>query len=91
MEASQKVDQFCNRQFYDLIESDSRYFVSQGGTRSGKTYAICQYIIYLLTTNTPNSETKFLISKLFDVISLILFEEIEIDLITLILSNEHKL
>jgi phage terminase large subunit len=50
METSQKVDQFCNRQFYDLIESDSRYFVSQGGTRSGKTYAICQYIIYLLTT-----------------------------------------
>ena len=50
MEASQKVEQLCNRQFYDLIESKARYFVSQGGTRSGKTYAICQYLIYLLTT-----------------------------------------
>ena len=46
---------------------------------------------YLLTTNTPNSETRFLISKLFEVISLILLEEIDIDLITLMLSRLHKL
>lgn len=45
----QRVEQQCNRQFYDLLNSDSRYFVHQGGTRSGKTYAICQYLIYLLT------------------------------------------
>ena len=47
-------------------------------------------LIYLLKTKTPNSETRFLISKLFDVISLILFDEIEIDLITLMLSRLHK-
>lgn len=52
MEASPaKVEQFCNRQFYDLVNSDSRLVCMQGGTRSGKTYAICQYICYLLTTS----------------------------------------
>lgn len=45
------VEQKCNRQFYDLINWQSRWFVHQGGTRSGKTYAICQYLIYLLTTS----------------------------------------
>ena len=44
-------EQRCNRQFYDLINSDSRWFVHQGGARSGKTYSICQYLIYLMTTN----------------------------------------
>lgn len=43
--------QQCNRQFYDLIKSKARFRVHQGGTRSGKTYAICQYIAYLLTTS----------------------------------------
>ena len=46
----QEVEQFCNKQFYDLLESDKRYAVLQGGTRSGKTYAVCQYLCYLLTT-----------------------------------------
>ena len=46
-----RVDQRCNRQFYDLINSDKRFVVHQGGTRSGKTYAICQYLVYLLTTS----------------------------------------
>lgn len=44
------IQQQCNRQFYDLVNCDSRIFVHQGGTRSGKTYAICQYLIYLITT-----------------------------------------
>ena len=38
-----------NIQFQQLIQSNARLRVHQGGTRSGKTYAICQYIIYLLT------------------------------------------
>ena len=54
METSQEsriTVQKCNRQFYDLINSKARFRVHQGGTRSGKTYAICQYIAYLLTTS----------------------------------------
>jgi len=46
-----KVEQLCNRQFYDLLNSDKRFRVHQGGTRSGKTYAICQYLTYLLTAS----------------------------------------
>jgi len=45
------VSQLCNRQFYDLLNSKKRFRVLQGGSRSGKTYAICQYIIYLLTSS----------------------------------------
>ena len=54
METSQEgrvTEQHCNRQFYDLINSEARFRVHQGGTRSGKTYAICQYIAYLLTSS----------------------------------------
>lgn len=41
--------QRVNRQFYDLKNSTARLRTHQGGTRSGKTYAICQYLIWLLT------------------------------------------
>lgn len=52
MEAeSRKITQNCNRQFYDLINSKKRFKVHQGGTRSGKTFAACQYLTYLLTTS----------------------------------------
>ena len=44
------IEQRCNRQFYDLIESNKRFKIHQGGTRSGKTFAICQYLTYLLTS-----------------------------------------
>ena len=50
MEASRKETIECNTQFYQTVNSDKRIIVHQGGSRSGKTYAICQYIIYLLTT-----------------------------------------
>jgi phage terminase large subunit len=43
------MKQRVNVQFHQLIESNARLRVHQGGTRSGKTYAICQYLIYLLT------------------------------------------
>ena len=59
MEAqSRKITQKCNVQFYNLIESQKRFKIHQGGTRSGKTYAICQYITYLLTS----SKTPLIIS-----------------------------
>ena len=48
---SRRIEQKCNKQFYHLLESNKRFKVHQGGTRSGKTYAICQYITYLLTTS----------------------------------------
>ena len=52
MEAeSRKITQNCNRQFYDLINSKKRFKVHKGGTRRGKTFAACQYLIYLLTTS----------------------------------------
>lgn len=50
MEAVRKETIECNTQFYQTINSDKRIIVHQGGSRSGKTYAICQYLIYLLTT-----------------------------------------
>ena len=50
MEAIRKKSVECNIQFYQTLNSTKRIIVHQGGSRSGKTYAICQYIIYLLTT-----------------------------------------
>ncbi len=58
MEASRKETVECNTQFYQTVNSDKRIIVHQGGSRSGKTYAICQYLIYLLTT----SENKLVIT-----------------------------
>lgn len=51
MEASrQKVTESCNIQFYQTLNSNARIKIHQGGTRSGKTYAICQYLVYRITT-----------------------------------------
>ena len=50
MEASRKETVECNTQFYQTVNSDKRIIVHQGGSRSGKTYAIVQHLIYLLTT-----------------------------------------
>jgi phage terminase large subunit len=44
------VKEFCNIQFYQTLNSKKRIKVHQGGTRSGKTYAIVQYLIYKITT-----------------------------------------
>jgi len=53
METSKRprIEQKCNIQFYQTLKSTKRIKVHQGGTRSGKTYAICQYLIYRLTTS----------------------------------------
>ena len=45
-----RIKQHCNVQFYQTLNSKARIKVHQGGTRSGKTYAICQYLIYKLTS-----------------------------------------
>jgi phage terminase large subunit len=51
METSRKKEVIeCNTQFYQTLNSDKRIIIHQGSSRSGKTYALCQYIIYLLTT-----------------------------------------
>lgn len=46
-----RVEQKCNIQFYQTLRSNKRIKVHQGGTRSGKTYAICQYLIYKMTSS----------------------------------------
>ena len=50
METGRKKSIECNIQFYQTLNSDKRIIVHQGGSRSGKTYALTQYILYLLTT-----------------------------------------
>jgi phage terminase large subunit len=47
MAASKKIIK-CNKQFYECLNSKKKIKIFQGGTRSGKTYAICQYLIHLL-------------------------------------------
>ena len=42
----------CNKQFYQTLNSKKRIVCHQGGSRSGKTYSIVSYLIYLLTTRT---------------------------------------
>jgi len=48
--SKRRVKEFCNIQFYQTLNSKKRIKVHQGGTRSGKTYAIVQYLIYRITT-----------------------------------------
>ena len=46
---TKRMRQRINKQFRQLRKSKARLRVHQGGTRSGKTYAICQYLIWLIT------------------------------------------
>tara|TARA_Y100000052_G_C2955075_1_gene89547 strand:- start:1584 stop:2762 length:1179 start_codon:yes stop_codon:yes gene_type:complete len=46
----QRVIQECNKQFYETLNSDQRFIIHRGGSRSGKSVAICQYIAYVLLT-----------------------------------------
>ena len=62
METTRTIEQRCNRQFYDLIKSKKRFKIHQGGTRSGKTVAICQYLVYLITS-TKSTYTNSIIRK----------------------------
>ncbi len=46
----QKVTEYCNKQFYQAIGSKKRLKIFQGGTRSGKSWSLMQYCLYLMTT-----------------------------------------
>ena len=53
MEASQRqrIEQYCNKQFYEALQSNKRLKIFQGGSRSGKTFSLMQYVLYLITTS----------------------------------------
>ena len=46
------MKEFCNRQFYEAVNSKQRIKIFQGGSRSGKSWALMQYCLYLITTET---------------------------------------
>ena len=45
----QRVKEYCNKQFYQAVESKKRLKIFQGGTRSGKSWSMMQYCLYLMT------------------------------------------
>ena len=47
-----RVKEFCNRQFYEAVNSKQRIKIFQGGSRSGKSWALMQYCLYLITTES---------------------------------------
>ena len=48
----QRLKEFCNKQFYQAVNSKARLRIFQGGTRSGKSWSLMQYCLYLMTTET---------------------------------------
>ena len=46
-----RIKEYCNKQFYQALNSDKRLRIFQGGTRSGKTYSLMQYVLYLMTVS----------------------------------------
>ena len=52
MDSSQRqtIKEFCNKQFYQALNSDKRLRIFQGGTRSGKSWSLQQYCLYLMDT-----------------------------------------
>ena len=46
----QRVKEYCNKQFYQAVNSKKRLNIFQGGTRSGKSWSLMQYCLYLMTT-----------------------------------------
>jgi len=46
----QRVKEFCNKQFYEAVNTKARLNIWQGGTRSGKSWSLMQYCLYLMTT-----------------------------------------
>ena len=47
-----RIKEFCNRQFYEAVNSKQRIKIFQGGSRSGKSWALMQYCLYLITTES---------------------------------------
>lgn len=52
-----------NKQYYQCAESDRRFVIHNGGTRSGKTYAIIQYLISLALSTDPDESLSFTIAR----------------------------
>jgi phage terminase large subunit len=46
----QRIKEYCNKQFYQAANSSKRLRIFQGGTRSGKSWSLMQYCLYLMTT-----------------------------------------
>ena len=56
----------ANKQFYQCAESvGKRFVIHNGGTRSGKTYAILQYLIYKALNTDPKEALNFTIVRKF--------------------------
>ena len=56
----------ANKQFYQCLNSsDKRFVIHNGGTRSGKTYAILQYLIYKALNTDPKEALNFTIVRKF--------------------------
>ncbi len=47
-----RIKEFCNRQFYEAVKSKQRIKIFQGGSRSGKSWALMQYCLFLITTES---------------------------------------
>ena len=45
-----RITEFCNKQFYEAVNTNARLNIWQGGTRSGKSWSLMQYCLYLMTT-----------------------------------------
>ncbi len=45
-----------NKQFYECLESEKYLIVHEGGSRSGKTYAILQYLFFLALSTDANEK-----------------------------------
>jgi phage terminase large subunit len=45
-----RLKEYCNKQFYQAIESKKRLKIFQGGTRSGKSWSLMQYCLYKMST-----------------------------------------
>jgi phage terminase large subunit len=44
-----RIKELCNKQFYEAVNSQKRLRIFQGGTRSGKSWSLQQYCLYLMT------------------------------------------
>lgn len=44
-----RLKEYCNKQFYQAIDSKKRLKIFQGGTRSGKSWSLMQYCLYTMS------------------------------------------
>jgi len=56
-------DEKCNPVFWKTAESKKRYTFNQGGTRSGKTYAMMQFIYFTAYNNSDKPHTFSVVSE----------------------------